>query len=238
MKVAQSILSGSKPFGFSKQLGLAIWLGAIVSVCVAAQDVPSPLIVPLAGKPEDFVPKGWKLEFQTKGDLNGDGRDDLALVLRDNDPANVISDDGMCESPFDANPRILVVAFAQPDGQYALALRNETLIPTRESPCLADALEEGNVSIDRGTLQVTLGRFASAGSWEMGSTTVTFRWQDRNFMLIGYDNLSVMRNTAAFRPLGVNYSSNWTKSVILRVSFHREFTRCVKLLAPCLLTLD
>ncbi|WP_175909558.1 hypothetical protein [Burkholderia metallica] len=238
MKVAQSILRGSKPFGFSKQLGLAIWLGAIVSVRVAAQDVPSPLIVPLAGKPEDFVPKGWKLEFQTKGDLNGDGRDDLALVLRDNDPANVISDDGMCESPFDANPRILVVAFAQPDGQYALALRNETLIPTRESPCLADALEEGNVSIDRGTLQVRLGRFASAGSWEMGSTTYTFRWQDRNFMLIGYDNFSVMRNTGAVRTLSVNYSTGKAKMSIGRVSDDRERTRWVKLHAPRRWTLD
>ncbi|WP_193101066.1 hypothetical protein [Burkholderia sp. Z1] len=241
MRIVQNIPSVTKLATSSSLARLAIWLGVAVSAHVAAQDrrdIPSPSIATLAAKPEGFVPKGWKLELQDKGDLNGDGRDDLVLVLRDTDPANVIAHDGMCENPFDANPRILVVAFARPDGQYALALRNETLIPTRESPCLSDALEEGGVGISRGTLRVTLSRFSSAGSWEMGSTTYTFRWQDRKFVLIGYDNSSVMRNTGDIRTLSVNYSTGKAKVSIGHTSEDGERTRWVKLRTQRRWTLD
>ena len=40
------------------------------------------LNVPAKGKViEDFIPAGWVLENQTAGDLNGDGKDDLALRI-------------------------------------------------------------------------------------------------------------------------------------------------------------
>ncbi|WP_143286477.1 hypothetical protein [Burkholderia ubonensis] len=204
----------------------------------AVQDTPSPRLVTKAQKPEDFVPKGWKLELQAKGDLNGDGRDDLVLVLRDNDPANVISHDGMCENPFDANPRILVVAFAQPDGRYTLALRNETLIPTRDTPCVDDMLQNGGVSISRGALRVTLSRFSSAGGWEMGSTTYTFRWQEGNFMLIGYDDSSVMRNSGEMRTLSVNFSTGKAKVSTGNAFKDGEHTQWMKLRTQRRWTLD
>ncbi|WP_431823226.1 hypothetical protein [Burkholderia sp. F1] len=226
----------------SRWLTVAVWLVAIaLPAHVMAQnvpDTPSPRLVTTAQKPEDFVPKGWKLEYQVKGDLNGDGRDDLVLVLRDNDPANVISHDGMCESPFDANPRILVVAFAQPDGRYTLALRNETLIPTRDTPCMDDMLQDGGVSVGRGALRVTLSRFSSFGGWEMGSTTYTFRWQDGNFMLIGYDESSVMRNSGDVRTLSVNFSTGKAKVSTGSAFKGGEHTQWVKLRTQRRWTLD
>ncbi|WP_321786099.1 hypothetical protein [Burkholderia pyrrocinia] len=241
MEIARNIQGNVRFVKLSSQIMLTALIGFFVSAPVVAANIREaqfPRIATVAAEPDGFVPKGWALELQDKGDLNGDGRDDLVLVLRDTDPANVISHDGMCESPFNTNPRILVVAFARPDGQYALTLRNQTLIPKRESSCLDDPLENGGVGISRGTLRVTLGRFASAGSWEMGSTTYTFRWQDRNFVLIGYDDSSVMRNTGETRMLSVNYSTGKAKMSTGHTSKDGERTRWVKLRTLQRWTLD
>jgi hypothetical protein len=105
----------------------------------------------------------------------------------------------------------LAVAFARPDGSYALALENHTLIPRRESSCFDDALEEGNVSITHGTMNLTLHRFASTGTWEMGDATYTFRWQNKRFELIGYDDMSVMRNSGEISEISINFMTRKAK---------------------------
>ncbi|MBR7916786.1 hypothetical protein KDX16_13150 [Burkholderia vietnamiensis] len=187
---------------------------AIASTCASASDVPKavyPRLVQRANGPDGFVPLGWKIELLRKGDLTGAKHEDLVMVLRQNDPRNIISDDGMCENSLDTNPRILAVAFARPDGSYALALENHTLIPRRESSCFDDALEEGNVSITHGTMNLTLHRFASTGTWEMGDATYTFRWQNQRFELIGYDDMSVMRNSGEISEISINFMTRKAK---------------------------
>ncbi|MBN3565458.1 hypothetical protein [Burkholderia cenocepacia] len=191
----------------------AIWL-MIMWTSVRAGDVPAvvyPQLIQRASGPDGFVPPGWKIELLLKGDLSGAKHEDLVMVLRQNDPRNIVTHDGMCENPFDTNPRILAVAFSQPDGSYALTLENYTLIPRRDSPCIDDVLAEGNVAIDRRSLSLTLHRFASAGTWEMGNTTYKFRWQNRRFELIGYDDISVMRNSGEVSEVSVNFMTRKAK---------------------------
>ncbi|HIC7207772.1 hypothetical protein [Burkholderia stabilis] len=108
----------------------------------------------------------------------------------------------------------------------------------RESPCLSDALEEGGVGISRGTLRVRLSRFFSAGSWETGSTIYTFRWHDREFVLIGYDASLVMRNTGDMRTLSVNYSTGRAKVSTGHTSEDGDRIRWVKLRTQRHWTLD
>ncbi|MDG2537253.1 hypothetical protein P5Y53_06230 [Dyella jiangningensis] len=175
-------------------------------------DVRYPSLPAQAVNAEGFVPNGWRLESQAADDLNGDGRPDLVLVLRQQDPANVIrNDDGLGENPLDTNPRMLAVAFARDGGGYALALQNHSLIPRHDIPTIEDMLEEGGVSVQRGALRVTLHFWANAGSWSMGNTTYTFRWQNGRFELIGYDSDSVMRNSGASESLSINYSTGKVK---------------------------
>src|SRR5262245_18638321 len=64
-----------------------------------------------AASADGFVPAGWKLETQVSGDLNRDGIADLVLVLRENNPKNVIEHENLGENPLDTNPRILAIAF-------------------------------------------------------------------------------------------------------------------------------
>jgi hypothetical protein len=158
------------------------------------------------------VPEGWGVESRQDGDLNNDGRPDLVLVLRQQRPGNIVHHNGMGQNPLNTNPRILAVAWSLPEGGYALALQNHSLIPRHEQPNMDDVLDEtGGVFIQRGTLRVALHFFASAGSWSMGTTTYTFRWRDGKFELIGYDRDTVMRNTGVMENVSINFSTGKLK---------------------------
>lgn len=225
------------------------WAGLLGSVLVLVAtsavaelhipDVRYPVLPAQADYAAGFVPSGWRLESQAADDLNGDGRPGLVLVLRQNDPANIVrNDDGLGENPLDANPRILAVAFAREDGGYALALQNHSLIPRHDIPTVEDMLDEGGVSIQRGALRVTLHSWANAGSWSMGNTTYTFRWQNERFELIGYDSESVMRNSGASESLSINYSTGKVKRTVGNMQDDKETVTWQKLPSSRRWTLD
>jgi hypothetical protein len=183
------------------------------AVPAAAQDlqippVTYPQLPKQAAKAEGFVPAGWLLETRVAGDLNRDGVADLALVLRQNEPRNVIANEnGLGANPLDTNPRILAVAFRDAaSGSYTLQVENHTLVPRRDDPVLEDPLSEtGGIGIERGALRVGLHEFASAGSWGMSTATFTFQFRNGQFVLIGYDRSWVIRNTGETKGISVNY---------------------------------
>jgi hypothetical protein len=84
-------------------VGIALSLLALLPPAARAQHLPPVIYPPLpaeAATARGFVPKGWRIEARAGGDLDGDGRADLALVLRSRNPANVIPE-AMCETRFD-----------------------------------------------------------------------------------------------------------------------------------------
>ncbi|MGK9164817.1 hypothetical protein KXR53_00885 [Inquilinus limosus] len=216
--------------------------------CAAAQapDIPTVTYPPLprqAASAEGFAPAGWRLEAQARGDLNGDGAEDLAFVLHATDPKNVVPNpDGFGEDPLDTNPRILAVAFARKGGAaYDLALENHTLIPRRTDPVLEDPFDgtaAGGLQIARGTLRITLGVFVSAGSWTTWNTTQTFRWQNGRFELIGYDRTSTHRGSGETNGLSINYLTRRVKRTEGNIESDEEKTRWETLPRGPLLGLD
>jgi hypothetical protein len=212
-------------------------MGAFAQVTVPAVDIPK--LPKQAASADGFVPKGWKIEAQSKGDLNGDGLDDLVLVLRDQSPENIIVHDGMGESPFDSNPRILAVAFAHASGPYTLAVQSSNLIPRRDNPVLDDPFDaDGGVSIQRGSLRVHLHFWASAGTWTMSSTALTFRWQNQHFELIGYDENSTQRNSGSTSGISVNYLTGKVKMTEGNMENDAVKTTWSKLASPARWTID
>ena len=155
-----------------------------------------------------FRPQGWTLESSVEGDLDQDGRADLVLVLRQQEPRNIIEHDGFGPSPYDSNPRILAVAWSRPlraggagppadtasrqSGDERPARRRRRQHPARHP--------EGRTVFIR-----------QRGKLVNGHDRFTFRWQDDAFALIGYDQNSVMRNSGQTESVSVNFSTRRVK---------------------------
>lgn len=206
----------------------------------AQQDLPPvayPVIPATASAIAGFVPHGWRLEMQAKGDLDGDGRPDLALLLRGDDPAARI-DTEMCDDPLDTNPRMLVVALAAPGGGYRRMVANHRLIPRRENACEMDWIEEGALAIARGTLSLNLQRMMSMGGWGAGTTGFTFRWQVGALRLIGWDYSHVARNSGETATISINYLTRRVKTETGRIDADRSSTHWSAIREAPLLTVD
>ena len=127
----------------------------------------------------DFIPKGYKLFEKISGDLNKDGLEDCVLIIK------ATRKDGFIKNSFDKvvdrNRRGIIVLFSEEKG-YKVAVKNYN--------CFSSENEDGGVyfapylSIDIRNSKLFVhyahGRY---GYWEY-----CFRYQDSDFMLIGYES--------------------------------------------------
>jgi hypothetical protein len=202
--------------------------------------VSYPALVRHARSAEDFIPAGWRLESKLSGDLNGDRRADVVLVLRGNDPRNII-DARAWGGPqnYDTNARIIAIAFAGAAGGYDLVLENHTLVartvdPSAQDPLDPNGVQAEGVEIKRGALQVTLGYFGGG----MGRMTYAFRYRNHHFDLIGYDSLDVERSSGTMDQVSVNYSTRRMKHSVGKISDDAEKVTWTTLPPKPLLTME
>lgn len=158
-----------------------------------------PKMVPLeAARVEAFAPRGWKIHRQASGDLNGDGRPDVALILFDKS-----LDDATPRSIENPQPA-LVIALAAESGRWHRAGINSTLIVADDSGFapLQLAINKG-VVILRQELQSTI----SANTLDY-AYTYRFRYDSAadRFLLIGEDNDNTHRGAVAD---GIRVSDNY-----------------------------
>lgn len=168
----------------------------------------SPTLPQHAATAAGFVPRGWKVEYKVTGNLHGAGKNDVVLVLRDTAQANVIDNPGWGGNPLDTNPRMLVVAFANANSSagYDLVLVNYSLIGRHVQRHLSDPF--GGVAVDRNGQSFTVSfGYNSVGRWD-STDSYTFRWQQGQFELIGYDHMqNGDDNLHLSSGISVNYST-------------------------------
>ncbi len=150
-----------------------------------------------------FVPPGWSLERVVQGDLNRDGRPDLAAIVKGADPHCIVHIDGIAE-PLDTNPRVLIVAFGQAGG-YRLQLANSAVIPRLDDRYMDDPLNPDAFVIRGDILRLGLGFWRSMGGWTIYTSTLSFRWDGRRLRLIGFDRGSLQRNSGETETISANY---------------------------------
>lgn len=125
------------------------------------------------------LPKGYKLFEEIMGDLNGDGIKDYILIVKGKDK-NAITENRLDEL-VDLSRRGIMIYLSEKKG-FFLALKN--------LDCFSSENEDGGVyyapelliSARKGKLYIEYnhGRY---GNWQY-----TFRYQNSDFELIGYDN--------------------------------------------------
>ena len=215
---------------------LAFFLLLATPSVVAAQEgelppVQFPSLPDRAADAAGFVPAGWRLEASASGDLDEDGRSDLALVLRMTDPRNIIANEGgLCGETLDTNPRMIAVALASRSGGYHLGVENGELIPRRNNACAEDPFgAPDHIVIEHKTVRIYLERLMSAGGWDAGTTSFSFRWADGDLQLIGFDYSNVQRNTGALSLLSINYLTGRAKITQGRIDSDDETVRWVRL---------
>jgi len=178
-----------------------IFLFVIISRLSFGQDFVYPFIQASAMSFEDFIPKGWVVFDSASGDLNKDGKADLALVIQHKDSVVWVNDFG---DTVLTNPRMLVVLF-RGTGQegYTLAERSNTFILVHDDRIMDDPFED--VMINKGLLEVSFRLFYSMGSWYITVATYKFRYQANEFALIGAEYLSFHRATHDFEEYSYNF---------------------------------
>jgi hypothetical protein len=156
-----------------------------------AADFPA---IPRKGRTvKAFVPSTFRIVKKADGDLNSDGKPDVALHIIGTASRFHNKNSGLGGSVFDTNPRILIILFADQAGRgFHRALVSNTFIIPPDSP--AESEPSTGMSIKAGVLKLDFELWLSAGSWSAAEGSYKFKWLNGDFKLIGADLLEYMRN--------------------------------------------
>ncbi|MBS1811702.1 MAG: hypothetical protein JST84_26310 [Acidobacteria bacterium] len=158
-----------------------------------------PKMIPQSGATtKEFIPKGWKLQDEQAGDLNGDGLPDAVLQL--------IQDLPNPKDEFLERSRALLVLFKTSDGKYMRAAVAAKVLMcagcggmlggTGDSPA-------ADVKIEKGVLIVS----QLSGAREATDLLQRFRYnpQTKQFLLIGQDINSYDRLVGNSEVVSTNF---------------------------------
>lgn len=140
----------------------------------------------------DFIPKGYVLHTyeggvsvgswdEIKGDLNKDVLEDVVLIIKGTDKSKIITDE--YRGKLDRNRRGIIVLLNKGDF-YEVAAKNYDCFSSENEDGGVYFAPELSVEIKKGNLYVNYGH-GRYGYWGY-----TFRYQNGDWELIGYDSYS------------------------------------------------
>lgn len=122
-----------------------------------------------------FVPMGYSILLTKQGDLNSDKKDDIIMVLKNNEK------DKKTEKDVAAGyKRILVILFKNDSG-YTLAAKTDQLVLCDTCGFETEPLNEYSLQIEKGVFTL----IQSGGSTQQWVSRRKFRYQKDNFFMIG-----------------------------------------------------
>jgi hypothetical protein len=146
---------------------------------------------------QDFVPRGWKIEGQTDGDLNGDSKPDTALKLIEDLPEET------ADGALNIRYRALLVLLRMENGKLHRAAAADRLLQCTGCGGMLGNPGGGDITIEKGVLIIS----QLSGSRESTDLTQRFRYDPalKRFVLIGEDIVNSDRLTGESENLSSNY---------------------------------
>lgn len=145
----------------------------------------------------NFLPQEYVIFEKSFGDLNKDGSDDCVLIIKGTDKNQIITDEN--RGKLDRNRRGIIVLFNK-NNHYELAVKNYNCFSSENEDGGVYYAPELYVDIEKGNLNVHFGH-GRYGYWKY-----TFRFQNKDFELIGYDQ-SENRGPIVERVMSINFLS-------------------------------
>ena len=161
---------------------------------------------------DDVVPAGWEI-VQECGDLNKDGMEDLVVIATPNIAENMLTrDDGYV---YNFNQPVLAIYFGASDGNFKLWKQYDNVLDHQIDEFLF--INSSLKITAKGTLQIYMEYFASAGSANTSKKTYTFRFQEGDFFLIGKDEEDMSRYSGEYTEVSSNYLTYRRKTTTTNV---------------------
>ncbi len=178
-------------------------LPVVASPFVTSPGVASYPALPLTGDNiGDWTPSGWTVIFTARGDLDKDGRTDLALIIESKEKMPEDRSWPGTDWSTEDEARTLVILFARKEGGYRLAVQDHRVIlRAGEGGIMGDPLE--GLLIRNG---VVVLQYYGGSAWRW-SIIAGFRYQGGAFHLIGYTRESFNIHTGEHEETDYNLST-------------------------------
>ena len=149
----------------------------------------------------EFIPVGWTVLDSAYGDLNKDGLNDAAIILQLNDSILLVNN---TEDTVLTQPRILLLIFKNAaNNKFSLIEQSNSFILKHDNSIMDDPYQ--GIAIDKGILKIDFHLFYNMGSWYSTSSTYKFRYDRKQFILIGTDLSTIHRATLDYEDYSFNF---------------------------------
>jgi len=143
----------------------------------------------------ELVPVGYVASAETKGDLNGDGTDEVALIIRENSTSK--------EGDEFRQQYLLIFKGVTPAKYVIWKIGRHHFVETNAGFMEPNGV--GTFEIKKGVLTIETSLALSSGGWGAGGCTMKWREEKNGFRLIGLTVVDFSRSCACGTTVDTNF---------------------------------
>ena len=169
-----------------------IWLFFITHGILAQNGPKYPELSASGSCIEELIPLGWRILSHDKGDLNGDGLEDVVFAIQSPIQETIEYKDGYESDTLQTNPRILGIYFGKRNGKLKKVLQSNSFIINRSSPVMDEPFK-GIQILQNGELQINFYIWQCRQCTSWSSYEYHFNFQNNVFELVEFEQVDTQR---------------------------------------------
>lgn len=169
-----------------------LWLFFIAHGLFAQSDSKYPELSGSGSCIEELIPLGWQILAKAKGDLNGDGLEDVVFAIQSPKQETIEYSDGYESDTLHTNPRVMGIYFGNRKGEFKKVLQSNTFIINRSTPTMDEPFK-GLEILPSSELQISfyIWQCRECTSWTIHE--YRFKYQNTEFELVRYEESITQR---------------------------------------------